>query len=535
MAQKNLSIILNAQHIYIPLDHKNNESHFVGLFQSISGTYIPLLNMFESLERDCVKFKISMVFSPSLCTMLCDPVIQEKYIEWLDRRIAFGTQEMKRCEYSEPLLAAAKFFLAKAKQDRFDFTEKYEQNLIKHFSLYAAKGFLEILATAATPIFLPYYADLPEAVNAQIETGLYAQKYFFGQSAQGFWLPYLGYTKGLENSLRAYGFQYTVLDSQGLLFSETEPVNGLFTPVRCNNSLSVFGRDTENHITTGEGSFRSAGVYCNTQKDAGFELSIEDLKAFGLSATARQATGFCYWNNTAESALKSKESGGNGRGIYDPQAAYSRAEADALQFLQKKKSRLEAAEKEISVPQLSLVCAYKADDIGTNWLEGAYWLETVIRSASDMGLVISNLSDLLPADLKLQKIVPYPSAAYGYGYGENLLDSSNSWMMRYVRKATERMIDLAGRFPSDTGLKARLLNLGAREVLLAQSSEWANMIQEENEPDYAEEFFKKCIAAFTTVFDSLGSNTVSTEWLTNLERKHSIFPWMNYRIFSRKK
>jgi 1,4-alpha-glucan branching enzyme len=36
------------------------------------------------------------------------------------------------------------------------------------------------------------------------------------------------------------------------------------------------------------------------------------------------------------------------------------------------------------------------------------------------------------------------------------------------------------------------------------------------------------------VFDALGSNTVSTEWLTKLESKESIFPWMNYRIFSKK-
>ena len=114
------------------------------------------------------------------------------------------------------------------------------------------------------------------------------------------------------------------------------------------------------------------------------------------------------------------------------------------------------------------------------------------------------------------------------------LDSSNSWMMLYVRKATERMMDLAERFPDDTGLKARLLNLGGRELFIAQSSEWAGMIQEGNNADYAKSIFKKCIISFTMVFDSLGTNTVSTEWLTKLEKKHAIFPWMNYRIFSKK-
>ena len=46
---------------------------------------------------------------------------------------------------------------------------------------------------------------------------------------------------------------------------------------------------------------------------------------------------------------------------------------------------------------------------------------------------------------------------------------------------------------------------------------------------------KEAIESFMIVFDALGSNTVSTEWLTKLEREHAIFPWMNFRMFSRKK
>ena len=55
------------------------------------------------------------------------------------------------------------------------------------------------------------------------------------------------------------------------------------------------------------------------------------------------------------------------------------------------------------------------------------------------------------------------------------------------------------------------------------------------DPAFAEERFKQSIIAFTTVFDSLGSNVVSTEWLTKLESQDNLFPWMNYKIFSKKK
>ena len=136
---------------------------------------------------------------------------------------------------------------------------------------------------------------------------------------------------------------------------------------------------------------------------------------------------------------------------------------------------------------------------------------------------------------ELQKIFPYFGSSDGQGYGEDFLSGKNNWMLRYVRKASERMVDLANRFPSDTGLKVRLLNAGAKELMLAQSCIFSLMINNDDSPDYARSYFNRCINDFTEVFDALGSNTVSTEWLTKLESVHRFFPWMNYRIFSTKR
>ncbi len=108
-------------------------------------------------------------------------------------------------------------------------------------------------------------------------------------------------------------------------------------------------------------------------------------------------------------------------------------------------------------------------------------------------------------------------------------------MIRYARKAVERMIDLTERFPNDTGLKERALNLGARELLLALADDWPRMVHDHMYDDYAAQRFRESIFAFTTVYDSLGSNFISTEWLTSVEKEHPLFPWLNYRIFSRKK
>ena len=95
MSTKNIAFLLDAHQIYIPQNGSGtNQTLLIDFFQTISGTFIPLLNMFESLEKDEVHFKIAIAFSAPLCTMLADPVVQEQYIEWLDRQISFGTQEL---------------------------------------------------------------------------------------------------------------------------------------------------------------------------------------------------------------------------------------------------------------------------------------------------------------------------------------------------------------------------------------------------------------------------------------------------------
>jgi len=121
------------------------------------------------------------------------------------------------------------------------------------------------------------------------------------------------------------------------------------------------------------------------------------------------------------------------------------------------------------------------------------------------------------------------------GYAEEVLNSANDWMYPFIRKATVRMIDLAERFPDDSGLKERSLNMAARELLLAQSMDWFVMMNENDRSEYARRRFEESVRAFTVVYESLGSNFISTEWLTSTEKMHNLFTSINYRVFSRKK
>ena len=524
MSKKSLIFFISAHHPYIC--HK--EDDFLPqnelLFTEISETYLPLLNMFSNLEADGVSFKIMMCFSPALCALLSDPQIQSQYIEWLDKSIALGEKQIALFSSDDPRKCLAQKQLDLSIQNKRDFTETYQQDLLSKFSYYAKKGNLELLATAATNCYLPMYIDMPQAVQAQIEVGLISHRHYFESAPEGFWLPYMGYVPGLESLIRPYGFHYTILDAHGLLFGTPVPKNGIFSPAKCFNSLAVFARDNASASGFEDDVEKIAlkSVYRNQNRDIGFEESLENLAGFLNSKNVRLPTGYKYWSKEENS-------------IYNEQKALESVKIDAQTFLDEKAKKLNQASELLENGDVLSLCCFDARNFGPWWHEGIAWLEEIFRQIANRNdIEMGHCSEFIQDKSKMPRITPFNSAGAGTGYAEDLIDHSNDWMIRYVRKAVERMIDLTERFPTDTGLKERSLNLAAKEVLLAQSGDWPRMAKDQDFDEYASERFKESIGAFSTVYDSLGSNSISTEWLTNMERKHRIFPWVNYRAFSSK-
>ncbi len=530
--QKNLAIILKANQEFIrhtEEDIQENTPLLALLFESITETYIPLLRMLENFEKDGITAKIGIVLPPVLCTLLNSNSIQQLYINWLEKQIELGCNELKRAADNPEKIKIIKHYIQKFTDTNTDFVEKYNKKLTVQFREYQKKGFIELLATCGTDIFVPHYMEFKEAISAQIETGLNAYKKYFGELPDGFWLPEMGYARGVEKLIRAYGFNYTVLHTRSFLFSQDDVTNGIFYPARTENSLALFGCDSEiDDFIYSEDGYASENVFRNENIDIGFELPPEKLEPLITKGMARIATGYKYYgksiNRKDGTAL-----------LYDLNEAKKSVLLCAEDFLNTENEKLEQASKELSnLPFVTLVTAIDLDRLRQNWNEGIMWLDSVIRQAASKNIQITSCNQMIEDQFTLQKITPYYASSNGNGYGEDFLSNKNSWMLRYTTKACERMIDLSDRFPNDTGLKARLLNIGAKEVMLAMSTGLAKMMNDELYEEYAEKRFKESIAAFTEVFDSLGSNVVSTEWLTKLETKDSFFSWMNYRIFSRK-
>lgn len=529
--QKNLIFVLKTNQDYIRCDESNilnNEVVLSRLFDNVSDIYIPLLDMFSKFDEEGIKAKMGIVLSPVLCTMLENVEIQNLYTNWLEKHILLGQKEVERNKDNEEILEISKKLLEKYTSLKNSFEVKYNKSIISAFSSLRQKGYFEIIATCGTDIYVPHFNDLPEVVSAQIEIGLKSFRNSFGEIPDGFWLPELGYAPDVEKLIRGYGFSYTIVDARSVLLADKIPSKGIFHPYRFENALGLFAADP--FVTDelfGEDGYSMNTVYRNENCDIGFELSADELNTLISTGVSRYSTGYKYWN---------KDSDDEDKTVYNFSEANSQLSIDAKDFLSKKDELLESASKEIKESDfISLVCCLDSDTLHSQWNEGILWLEQVFREGANYSFDFANCNELIEEQFAFEKVTPYYSSAAGYGYGENLISNKNSWMIRYIRKACERMIDLADRFPNDTGLKTRLLNIGAKELMIAQSSGLQKMIDQQEFPEYAEKRFKESIFAFTEVFNSLGSNKVSTEWLTTLEIKDSLFPWMNYRIFSKKK
>ena len=93
------------------------------------------------------------------------------------------------------------------------------------------------------------------------------------------------------------------------------------------------------------------------------------------------------------------------------------------------------------------------------------------------------------------------------------------------------MIELARVHQDASGVVRRALNQAARELLLAQSSDWAFIIKTGTMVDYAVRRTREHLLRFSRLYDQLKGNGVDEGWLSNVEGRDNLFPEIDYRVY----
>lgn len=118
------------------------------------------------------------------------------------------------------------------------------------------------------------------------------------------------------------------------------------------------------------------------------------------------------------------------------------------------------------------------------------------------------------------------------GYSEVWLNQTNDYAHKHLHVIGDQMVEIANKFCNETDeIKIRVLNQCARELLLAQSSDWLFIITNGTMVDYAKKRIKDHVGRFTKLYNSLMENNIDITFLENIEEKDCIFPDINYKIY----
>jgi 1,4-alpha-glucan branching enzyme len=487
-------------------------------FEAVSETYLPLLGVFDRLEGAHIPFRLALSLSPVLGQMFSDDYLIKKYVAHLERQIEFGRHEVERLEGREECVLA-QYYFNQAVERHAAFTIRYDRDILKALDHYWKKGRIELIAAPATNAFLPFLCQFPEAVRAQMETALSFYRHTLGISPKGFWPGELGWTNDMSSYLYSYGLNYTIVNSHGLLFGKPPPSRGTFYPVKTEEGLFVLACDY-NASALVDG-MRKKGLYRDNSRDA---VDEQENSPFIAKNGERYHSGYKYRQIGSDN-------------LYDPAAAKSCAQEHARELLENISGRLTAASAYMKETPISL-CAFNADSFGRQWHGGAHFIESLFKLAAGY----RELQFMTPSEYLFQQPItaiemsqPEFSSWGDNGYAEIWLDSSNDWIYRHINRSIDRMVELADRFTEDSSLKERALNQAAREILLAQASEWPALLYREESAEYAKKQIESALQNFTTIYESLGRSHISAEWLTSLERRHHIFPNINSRVFRRRR
>ena len=164
------------------------------------------------------------------------------------------------------------------------------------------------------------------------------------------------------------------------------------------------------------------------------------------------------------------------------------------------------------------------------------WIDFLVRKlACDQDTIkMITPSDYLSEYTTNQMSLPSTSSWGHKGYGEHWLEGSNDWVYPHIHEAGRRMVELAQKFESrltkensKESLIERSLNQAARELLLAESSDWPFIMKTGTMVPYAEKRIKQHIGRFTRLYDDLMKGTVDEDWLKEVEQRDNIFKNIN--------
>lgn len=526
MAHGYLALVLHAHLPYVRHPEAPSYMEEEWFFEANTETYIPLLLMFERLMRDDVDFRLTLSLSPTLLSMMTDDLLKERYAAKIDKLIELAEKEVQRTRYDARFHGLAQMYRDQCYAIR-DCWRRYDGDLVRGFRAVQEAGKIEIITATATHPFMPLLDRNWASLRAQVHTAASTYERLLGRRTPGIWLGECGYVPGVDELLREEGIRYFFVDTHGILFADHRPVYGVHAPVYCTTGVAAFGRDVESskQVWSSREGYPGDPNYRDFYRDIGFDLDLDYIGPYIHPDGIRTFTGIKYFAITHRQ-LEDKRP-------YDPAMAAQRAAEHAGHFMFNRERQVEYLRSHMDRKPI-IVSPYDAELFGHWWYEGPLFLEYLFRK---MHYDQAMIAPITPAGYLLeyptnQVTTPCASSWGAGGYGEFWCNGTNAWVYRHLHKMAERMTELARRFDKPGELQQRALRQAARELMLAQSSDWAFIMRTGTTVPYAVKRVNDHVTRFNRLYNNLMAGQIDEPFLAEVERRDNLFPDIDYRIYA---
>lgn len=461
MATSGFALLLHAHLPWVRHPEHDRFHEEEWLYEAIVEVYIPLLRVLRTAAERHPSVRMTLGLTPTLLEMIADPLLLGRARRYMAERLDLCAR--LRREHPGSPLAPALADLERLYGTGLSTFAAVNDNLTLAFGEMQDRGVLEIVASAATHAVLPLLGT-PEGQRAQVKVGVEVYNRHFGRFPHGFWLPECGWAEGVDQVLRGVAQKWTMVDARGLERAIPTPRSGTLSGVRSPAELLVFGRDAKLCAAVGGRSrgFPSDPLYREFYRDLGDELDPALLEPLLGPGEGRRWIGLKAWAITGPGREKQP---------YDPEAAAARARHHAEVFADAVRQRL--TESKESHP---IACVpFDAELFGHWWYEGPIFLGALFDALAARGVPMTTPSSWVGAHGESAPRARPAPGSWGEGGSFGLwCHPENEALWRHLHRNEERLVAVATRFHHERNppRRARLLGQAARELLVAQGSDW---------------------------------------------------------------
>lgn len=509
-------------HSHMPyvLSHGKSPHGTDWIHESAIECYLPLLHALDRLLEQGIKPRWTVNMTPILAEQLEDPSFKAGLIEYVEEKVAAARQDAKNFRREGPMWmeGLAHFWIGQYEKQLDQFLNRWDQSIISGFRYFQEQGSIEVITSGATHGYQPLLGT-DESCKAQVRLGVDTyKKHFGGRQPRGIWLPECAYRPrydwkspvaenevawprmGTEEILKDEGIEYFFVDSHMIRGGNPIGTYGQKFP----QLAEMFARSSKYFTPPAE--FRSEyehymlpnGVVCfardpeTTHKvwsgDVGYPGDPHYLEFHKQLYPGRHK----YWRiSENKSDLGQKQP-------YDPYKAFEKIQDHAADMVNVLKGTL-AHYKGLADREGCVVAMYDTELFGHWWWEGPeflYELSRLLHKDGEIEMVSGG--DVLDKD-PAKHLITLPEGSWGEGgYHYIWLNEHNHWTWSKLYDCERKMRKMSREWAN--GPAREIITQAARELLLAEASDWQFLISTWAAKDYAELRFSDHIDRFLALY-----------------------------------